>query len=267
MIELPHSVIDPASPVPLYFQLAEILEREITSGHWEPGSRLPSEPDIGRHYSVSRTTIRQALARLEQRGLIRRRTGVGTFVQSAQPGLWLLQSTEGFFQTEVDRLGRSVTSRILRAERGRLPNWACTALGVPLGSTGGTLERLRSIDGLVTLYVVNYLPERLAEAALAFTNQDESLYRRLQKLEGIEVVGGRRFVEAVPAEGRIAGLLEVETGTPLALIESASWGRDLRPFDCYRVWLRTDRMRIDIQVGSSLPAAEPLAVSTVEQLG
>ena len=45
-----------------------------------------------------------------------------------EPGLWLLQSSEGFFHDEVDRRGRTVTSTILRAERGALPAWACKAL-------------------------------------------------------------------------------------------------------------------------------------------
>jgi hypothetical protein len=59
--------------------------------------------------------------------MIERRKGLGTFVHAGAPGLWLLQSSEGFFQDEVDRLGRTVTSQILRADRGPLPAWAYRA--------------------------------------------------------------------------------------------------------------------------------------------
>jgi hypothetical protein len=38
-------------------------------------------------------------------------------------------------------------------------------------------------------------------------------------------------------------------------IESVTWDRNLRPFDCYQTWLRTDRMKIDVQVASSSVAA------------
>jgi GntR family transcriptional regulator len=41
---------------------------------------LPSEAELGRRYQVSRATIREALSRLEQRGVVIRRHGVGTFV-------------------------------------------------------------------------------------------------------------------------------------------------------------------------------------------
>jgi GntR family transcriptional regulator len=58
-------------------------------------------------------------------------------------------------------------------------------------------------------------------------------------------------VEAVAAEERLAALLEVPRHSPLAFIESVSWDRNLQPFDCYQSWLRTDRMRLDIQVSSS----------------
>lgn len=260
MTDLPQASIDRTSPIPFYFQLAEALEAEIRSGRWEPGTRLPSEPELCEHYGLSRTTVRQALARLEQRGLIERLKGQGTFVRRGQPGLWLLQSSEGFFQDEVDRLGRTVTSQVLRAERGPLPAWACHALELPPRSEGATLERLRSVDGLVALYVVNHLPARAADAALAISNPHESLYRRLRERAGLVPCGGRRTVEAVAAEKWLAPLLELSPGAPVAYIESVAWDADLVPFDCYRAWLRTDRTRIDIQVTGTAAATQPLAV-------
>ena len=240
--------IDRESPLPLYFQLASLLEDEITSGRWHSGVRLPSEPEMCEQYGLSRTTIRQALTRLEQRGLIQRRKGQGTFVQDVQPGLWLLQSSRGFFQDEVDRQSRAVSSTIIRAERETLPEWACAALGLPAMSAGATIERLRSLDGLVAMYVTNHLPEWLADVALAIGNPNESLYRRIHELTGMAPSGGRRQVQAIGAEAWLAEQLELPQGAPVALIESVTWDASGRVFDCYRAWLRTDRARIEVQV-------------------
>src|ERR1700753_4077779 len=113
---LPDMTIDRNTPVPSYFQLAELLEDEIVSGRWQPGARVPSEGQLGDRYELSRTTIRQALARLEPEGLINRVKGRGTFVRDSRPRSWLIQSTEGFFGDELRRAGRSVASRILRLE-------------------------------------------------------------------------------------------------------------------------------------------------------
>jgi GntR family transcriptional regulator len=246
-------LIDRASPLPFYFQLAEILEREVANGRLTPGTRLPSEPELCETYALSRTTIRQSLARLEQRGLIERRKGQGTFVKQGQPGLWLLQSSQGFFQEEVDRLGRTVTSQILRTAAGPLPDWACAALELQPGAHGATLERLRSVDGNVALYVVNHLSSEVAEAALAISNPNESLYRRLHEHAGVQLHGGRRTLEAIAADEELARRLELPPGAPIAFIESVAWDENLKPFDCYRAWLRTDRTRVDIQVSG--PAA------------
>lgn len=251
--------------MPYYFQLAEVLEQEIVSGRWEPGTRLPSEPELCDRYGLSRTTVRQALARLEQRALVDRLKGQGTFVQRGRPGLWLLQSSEGFFHDEVDRLGRTVTSRVLRAERGRLPGWACRALDLRPGSAGATLERLRSVDGLVALYVVNHVVEGVADAALAIQNPNESLYRRLRERAGIVPFGGRRTLEAVAAESWLAELLELNAGAPVAFIESVAWDDEMRPFDCYRAWLRTDRTRIDIQAAGPRAAETRRATAASEE--
>jgi len=246
-VKLPDATIDRASPVPFYFQLAQLLEEEIVGGRWEPGTRVPSEAELGSFYGLSRTTIRQALARLEQEGLVSREKGRGTFVSSSRLRSWLIQSTEGFFHGEVVRAGLAVTSQMLNLKRVALPLWACDALQVPSGAEGVVVERVRSVDGLVALYVINYLPDIAAEAVLGL-DPDESLYQRLAEHGGISVVGGNRSIEAVIAGARLAELLEVDAGAALALIESVSCDLTGRPVDCYRAWLRTDRMRIDIQV-------------------
>jgi GntR family transcriptional regulator len=245
--ELPEATIDRASPVPFYFQLAGILEEEIVTGRWEPGSRLPSEGELCNEYGLSRTTIRQALARLEQEGLISREKGRGTFVSSSRPRTWLIQSTEGFFHGEFLRAGRAVTSRIMRIERCALPRWACDALSLPVGARGLVLERLRSVDGLVALYVVNCLPDYVAEH-VAGLEPNESLYQRLVERGGISIVGGSRSLEALIAGPRLAGLLEMDASAAVAYIESVMWDELDRPVDAYRAWLRTDRMRLDINV-------------------
>jgi len=245
----PAPSIDRASPVPFYFQLAELLEEEIVSGRWEPGIRIPSEHELGARYGLSRTTIRQALARLEQEGLVSRDKGRGTFVSDSRPRSWLIQSTEGFFHDEFLRAGREVTSRVLRLERTELPRWASDALELPPGSEGIVVERVRSVDGLVALYVVNCLPTFAAEAVVGL-EANQSLYQRLGEHGGISVVGGTRSLEAVTAGPKLAHLLELDPGAAIAYIESVSWDEHDRPIDCYHAWLRTDRMRLDIQVSA-----------------
>lgn len=261
-LNLPPPFLDRTSPVPLYFQLARVLEEEIVSGRWEPGKRLASEPQLGEHFGISRSVVRQTLERLERDGLVARIKGRGTFVAELAHRTWRLQSSLGFFEEEVWRLGHVVSSRIVRVEEGRLPLWVANALDMEPNSPGITIERLRFVDGKVVLFTVNHLAEEFVSTVRSLKSTD-SLYERLAIDHGRRIHGGRRVVEAVPAQHRLAELLEVPEETPLAYIESVSWDEDKKPFDAYQTWLRTDRLRIEIQVnpevksgGGLIPTAD-----------
>jgi GntR family transcriptional regulator len=247
VIGFPRNAIDRRSPVPFYFQLRKLLEEQIASGRWQPGDRIPSEPTLCEHFAVSRTTVRHALAALEREGLLRKERGRGAFVAEPRSSSWLLQSSQGFYEEAV-RMGHRVTSVVLRREVEGLPRWAADALGLPAGSTGVTLERLRSIDERLVMYVLNHLPVDLAETLLEADLENGSLYRVLEDRHGLTVVGGRRVVEAVIAEHELARLLDVAPGDPLLFVESVSWDASLRPFECYRAWHRADRTKIDVQI-------------------
>ena len=110
VLDLTALVLDRGSPVPLYFQIERLIEQAILSGRAGPGTRVPSEPSLAEHFGVSRSVVRQSLVRLEQEGFLSRFRGRGSFVRETERRSWRLQGSEGFFQDEVDRLGRSVTS-------------------------------------------------------------------------------------------------------------------------------------------------------------
>jgi GntR family transcriptional regulator len=74
-------VLDAASPLPLYHQLAEELLAQITAGELVPGHKLPSEHELAASYGVGRPTVRQATDSLIQRGLLMRKRGSGTYVR------------------------------------------------------------------------------------------------------------------------------------------------------------------------------------------
>ncbi|GGG68905.1 hypothetical protein GCM10011374_36670 [Kocuria dechangensis] len=78
--------IDKHSPVPLYYQLALVLEGAIHSGVLAPGTRLDNELELASRLRVARVTVRSALHRLVEAGLVVRTPGVGTHVTS--PHQW-----------------------------------------------------------------------------------------------------------------------------------------------------------------------------------
>jgi GntR family transcriptional regulator len=72
--------LDPASPLPLYHQLAEALRYRIATGALPPGTVLPSLRDAARQWDVNLHTVRHAYATLGELGLVRTEVPRGTVV-------------------------------------------------------------------------------------------------------------------------------------------------------------------------------------------
>jgi GntR family transcriptional regulator len=257
--------IDRRSPVPYFFQLKSLIVEELDHGRWLPGDRIPSEPQLCDIFGVSRATVRQALAELEREGRLRKEKGRGTFVREPRSNAWFLQSAHGFFDEATDA-GRTVSSRVLRRETAPLPAWAALALELPAGSDGLLLERLRSIDGEIVMYVQSYLRPEFAAAIVAADLEHTSLYQLLHDECGVAVGGGRRVVEATTARDDLARLLEIDTGSALLHVEATSVDIERRPFEAYRAWHRSDRTKIAVQVvGDELAASAGVPDSTFER--
>ena len=94
------TALDPASPIPLYHQLADLLEARICAGEYPTGARIPSEPDLARTFGIGRPTVRQATDRLIQKRRLERRRGSGTFVTEPpeQVDLFTLAGTMASFR-------------------------------------------------------------------------------------------------------------------------------------------------------------------------
>ncbi|MFF5159076.1 FadR/GntR family transcriptional regulator [Streptomyces sp. NPDC000348] len=67
-------------PAGLFDQVVVRLRRQITSGAWPVGSRIPTEPELVQQLGVARNTVREAVRALAHNGLLDIRHGSGTYV-------------------------------------------------------------------------------------------------------------------------------------------------------------------------------------------
>jgi DNA-binding FadR family transcriptional regulator len=107
----PHSPAAPASRRPrLSDDVVAALAADIIAGRIGPGEMLPTEPHLCARFNVSRTVIREAVARLSRNGLIRVAQGVGTVVldrshwNDLDPELLWVRATTGLIGDLVDDL-------------------------------------------------------------------------------------------------------------------------------------------------------------------
>src|SRR2546426_115752 len=96
--------LERTNPLPLYYQLKEVLRQQIRSGHLAPHTAIPSEPELVASYHVSRATVRQALSELVHEGLLYRQHGKGTFV--CEPRIQQTLSELASLSEELKRRGK-----------------------------------------------------------------------------------------------------------------------------------------------------------------
>ena len=69
-----------SASTPLYVAVAQTLTERITSGQYPVGQLLPTEHELSNELNVSRQTMREAIRRLHERGMVSRQPGIGTRV-------------------------------------------------------------------------------------------------------------------------------------------------------------------------------------------
>lgn len=126
---------------PRYAELAEELIQAIGQGKFEVGASLPSEVDLSEQYGVSRATVRSALERVQELGLISRRKRAGIRVEATKPKVAFTQNMSSVddlvqFAVITERHVRSVT------EVSASPSLALK-LGVDAGTRLLRVEMLR----------------------------------------------------------------------------------------------------------------------------
>lgn len=195
--------VDRASPVPLYFQVAQHLEQAIASGEIPHGTLFENEITLAEQLSLSRPTMRRAMGHLVDQGLVVRRRGVGTRV--VQPKVRRpLELTS--LHDDLTRTGQQPTTEVLSLATVPASEEVAGRLGVAVGEGVTELVRLRSASGRPLAQMTNHLPARLGELDRDRL-EAEGLYgllrsRGVQLHSATQVVGART---ATAAEARALG--------------------------------------------------------------
>ena len=235
------------SPVPYYAQVKEALRAQIEQADWRPGKQLPGEPELCVAFEVSRTVIRQALTELQHEGLIVRQKGKGTFVAEPKISENLVQHLTGFYQDMAER-GHPPVSQVLKQHVIPASSKVAAYLHIDAGTPVIEIERLRFVQAEPMVLVTTYLPLAACSELLREDLTRQSLYVLLEKRCGLVIARGRRILEAVVANQYEAGLLQVERGAPLMLLDSVSYLGDGKPIEYYHALHRGDRSRFEAEL-------------------
>jgi DNA-binding GntR family transcriptional regulator len=219
-------IVDRASPVPMYYQVAQQLEQAIESGELAPGTRLDGELALADLLGVSRPTLRRAIEYLVDRGYLVRRRAVGTRVvhpKVRRP----VELTSLYGDLTASRKNPRTT--VLSLETAAATDRVAHALGLNDGVEVLALERLRHADGRPLAIMRNWLPLGLVE--LDAERLGRSGLYQLMRAAGIGLHLASQTIGARGATAAEARLLEAHKGEPLLTMERITYNESGQPVE------------------------------------
>jgi GntR family transcriptional regulator len=222
--------VDRNSPVPLYFQIAEDLRQAISDGTLKPGDRLDNELDLTQRLGVSRPTVRQAIQRLVDQGLVVRRRGLGTVV--GPPRILRPVALTSLYD-DLKASDRHPVTTVLAAVHIEADPEVAAVLSLAPGDRVLSLERLRFADGAPLAFMRNYLPAALLES-WGVRPEDAlrtmGLYELLRS-HGVHLHAGQQVIGARKATLHEGKLLEVPRNATVLTMTRTTFDKAGQPVE------------------------------------
>lgn len=233
-------MLDKKSPIPVYFQLKNIIKEDIEKRNLKPGDSLPSEREYCENFGISRMTVRQALKELESEGIIVRERGRGSFVaipRIEQEGLMS-------FTEMVKARGMKPETEIVEFLKIPAGNLSAT-LGIKDEDNIFKITRARKADGIPVALETVYIPEEFVPD-IEEKDLTGSLYNILKDEYGMEIKGSKTSFSATTSTPFLEELLKLEEPMPLLKVESVNFATGLIYYEVS--YYRSDQFKITVNL-------------------
>jgi DNA-binding GntR family transcriptional regulator len=222
-----------SGPIPLYFQVAQRIEKAIVDGKLRAGARLENEVALGERLGLSRPTVRRAIQELVDKGLLVRRRGIGTQVVHGQVtrGLELTSLFD-----DLLRSGKSPSTTLLEMTEIAADSKIAGLLSIEEGSPALYLHRLRLAEDVPVAVMENWLPEEF----IGLPREEIEVHGLYQVLRsrGVTIRVAKQRIGARKATKDEATLLDVERNAALLTMDRSAFDNSGRAVEfghhCYR---------------------------------
>jgi GntR family transcriptional regulator len=221
------------------------LRDRIMNDHTEGQRPLPGEQALAVQHSVSRVTVRRALAELEKEGLITRRKGAGTFAVYSEPKPIVADLSNVL--ANIVAMGRETAVRLLEFSYREPPMAIARELKLSPGQKTQFSVRIRLIDGQPFSHLTTDVPESIG---VTYSETDLATRPLLALLErsGVEIERATQDVTAALASPEVAAALDVDVGSALVALRRTVFAADGSGVEHLNALYRPDRylLRMDM---------------------
>jgi GntR family transcriptional regulator len=233
-------------PLPLYYQLKELIREQVENGEIRAGDRIPSERELSERYEISRMTARQAITELVNEGLLFREQGKGTFVAMPKISQGLIGLTS--YTEDMLRRGLQPGTKLLCLEIVPPTRKIADRLHISLDSKVIQIQRLRLANDEPMALETSHIPASLCPDLAQQDLEGQSLYKLMEDRYALHLANASQTLEPANASTVEAELLNVSPTVPLLLIERITYTTDGTPAEFVKSLYRGDRYKFYVEL-------------------
>jgi len=234
--------------LPRYGQIYQTLRQSIAAGRYAVGATLPTEAELCAEFGVSRFTVREALRRLVETGMIGRRKGSGSYVTATSPQVGYVQSMRSL--SELFQYALDTHFEISRVRAVKIGADIAEALAADAGTLWLRVEGVRRMraTGAPICFTRVYVDNRFAPLLADIRKLQTPIYAAIEERSGLIIAEAVQEIRAVRMPPEVAASLD-ETTTGRCLIVSRRYiGRDGATLLCSFNWHPAERFRYTMRI-------------------
>jgi GntR family transcriptional regulator len=223
-------------------QVTAHIRHLIATDGFQDG-RIPPETDLASELGVSRTTIRDALSRLEHEGAIYRRQGAGTFVN--EHGLRIKSRLENIWSYEelLENHGYAPSVRVLNVFETTADLQTADALAIEQDDPMLVVEKLFLEDETPVVLTANRIPVVNFSQPPPTGDEADPVYSYLDTRCNRKLTYYLSEIIPVVLDSDQAAILQVDPGTPAMSFDEVGYDKDNEPILRATSFFRDDLLR------------------------
>lgn len=227
-------------------EIIDQIVNAIRNNVYQPGDRLPSEPDLASQFNVSRNTLREALNSLVEQGIIYRQRGIGTFVSPQSKTLITGDLINMVGTSSVIKAQKKVPGQTkFRFQFESASRMVSEALQIPQNTEVMHVSRVRTADGVPVIASDEYFPKDVDSLSYDLEKfkklENWSIYDHF-KNNGYEFQYAIVKIHAVSANITMANNLNVEESCALLSLEQTHFSHAYEKPLLFCVNIHNDRV-------------------------
>lgn len=239
-------MVNKDSYMPYYMQIYNELKSRIDSMMYRPGEILPSENELVEEFNVTRVTIRNAIKKLKDEGIIRTEKGKGSFVNQPK----LIQSLDRIysFGKDIDEQGYNLEREVLEIYKEIPDSYIKKHLQLQEGELVIAIKAVRKLEDKPVIIQMSYIPLKVVPDVTISDLKSNTIYNVFETKYNIKLLKAKEYLDPIAADEWCSNALGIDIGNLLFLTERITYAAEEIPVEYRKCYIRSDKFRFSVEL-------------------